>query len=65
MENMHKIAKVCRKVNINSQPSDFAYWQSKSCEERLACLEEIRLEYHGRKDGAERGLQRIYTVVKR
>ncbi|MCP4353136.1 MAG: toxin secretion, membrane fusion protein [Desulfobacterales bacterium] len=65
MENIRKVAKVYRKVSIKNQPSDFAYWQSKSCEERLACLEEIRREYHGWKDSSEQRLQRIYTIVKR
>ncbi|MDM8525221.1 hypothetical protein QUF80_17760 [Desulfococcaceae bacterium HSG8] len=65
MENIRKIAKVCRKVSIKNQPSDFAYWQSKSYEERLACLEEIRQEHNGWKDDTEQRLQRIYTVVKR
>lgn len=65
MEKIRKIAKVCRKVGIRNQPSDFAYWQSKSCEERLACLEEIRQEYHGWKDDTEQRLQRVCTVVKR
>jgi len=65
MENMRKIAKVCRKVSIKNQPSDFAYWQSRSYEERLACLEEIRQEYHGWKNITEQRLQRVYTIVKR
>ncbi|MDM8515775.1 hypothetical protein QUF76_06215 [Desulfobacterales bacterium HSG16] len=50
---------------MKNQPSDFAYWQSRSFEERLACLEEIRQEYHGWKDNTEQRLQRIYTIVKR
>ncbi|HHC25636.1 MAG TPA: toxin secretion, membrane fusion protein [Desulfobacterales bacterium] len=59
------MAKVCRKVSIKNQPSDFAYWQSRSYEERLACLEEIRQEYHGWKNITEQRLQRVYTIVKR
>lgn len=65
MKNTRKIAKVCRKVNIKDQPSDFAYWQSRPWEERLACLEEIRREYHGWEDNTEQRLQRVYTIIKR
>ena len=65
MENICGIAKVCRKIDMKSQPNDFAYWQTRSHEERLACLEEIRQEYHGWKNNAEQRLQRVYTIVKR
>jgi hypothetical protein len=65
MGNRHEIAKVYRKVSLKNQPSDFAYWQSKSYEERLAALEEIRQEYHGWENSPEQRLQRVYTIVKR
>ena len=65
MENRRKIVKVYRKVSLKNQPGDFAYWQSKSYEERLAALEEIRQEYHGWENTPEQRLQRVYTIVKR
>ncbi len=65
MEHIRRIAKVCRKMGIKNQPTDFAYWQTKSYEERLAALEEIRKEYHGWENDTEPGLQRVYTIVKR
>jgi hypothetical protein len=65
MENRREIATVYRKVGLKDQPGDFAYWQSKSYEERLAALEEIRQEYHGWENPAEPRLQRVYTIVKR
>jgi len=65
MENIREIAKVCRKISIKNQQNDFAYWQSRSYEERLASLEEIRQEYHGLENDTEQRLQRIYTIVKR
>lgn len=65
MESTRNIAKIYHKVSLKNQTSDFKYWQTRSYEERLACLEEIRREYHGWKDHAEQRLQRVYTIVKR
>ncbi len=65
MEKTRKIAKVCRKISIDEQPSDFEYWQSQSYEARLAALEEIRLEYHGWTYETQPRLQRVFTIVKR
>jgi hypothetical protein len=48
-----RIEKICRKFNINRQPSDFEYWQSQPYEKRLATLEEIRKEYHRGDDASE------------
>ena len=59
------IARHCVKVNIHSQKSDFAYWQTRSYQERLAALEQIRREYHRWRYGAEPRFQRVYTIVKR
>ena len=59
------IIKVIRKFNINEQPSDFSYWQSKSYEQRLDALEQIREEYNSWRYDAEQGFQRIYTIIKR
>ena len=59
------IKKVCKKVGLHEQKSDFAYWQTQSYEARLAALEEIRREYHRWKYGAEPRFQRVYSIVKR
>jgi len=59
------IRKVIKKYNINEQPNDFSFWQSKSYEERLEALEQIRKEYNSWRYNAEQGFQRIYRVVKR
>ncbi|MDA3832153.1 MAG: hypothetical protein PF495_02030 [Spirochaetales bacterium] len=64
MATSRRIEKVCRKFNINRQPSDFEYWQSQPYEKRLAVLEEIRKEYHGGDDASESGLQRVYRIIK-
>jgi len=65
MDSTRCIEKVCRKFDINRQPTDFAYWQAQSYEKRLAALEEIRREYHGGTDGSEQRLQRVYRITKR
>jgi hypothetical protein len=57
------VAKVYRKVSISEQPKDSVYWQTRSYEERLSALEEIRREYHRWKYNAEPRLQRVYSVV--
>jgi hypothetical protein len=58
------IEKVVRKVKIEEQGSDFAYWQSRPYHERLAALEEIRREYHRWQYGTEPRFQRVYQVIK-
>ena len=59
------ISKVIKKYKINKQPNDFSFWQSKSYEERLDALEQIRKEYNSWRYNAEQGFQRIYRIVKR
>jgi hypothetical protein len=59
------ISKVIKKCKINEQRNDFAFWQSKSCDERLEALEQIRKEYNLWRYNAEQGFQRIYRIVKR
>ena len=58
------ISKVIRKYKINEQPNDFSFWQSKSYEEQLDALEQIRKEYNSLRYSAEQGFQRIYRIVK-
>ena len=59
------ISKVVKKYKIYDQPNDFLFWQSKSYEERLDALEQIRKEYNLWRYNAEQGLQRVYRIVKR
>jgi hypothetical protein len=58
------IAPVVRKVRIEDQGNDFAYWQSLSPQARLAALEEIRREYHGDNYDSEQRFQRFFTIIK-
>jgi hypothetical protein len=55
---------VYQKVNLHESKSDFAYWQGQSYQDRLACLEQIRQEFHQWKYGAESRFQRVYTILK-
>ena len=67
-----KIAMVYKKSRLEDQGNDFAYWQTRSYEERIAALEEIRREYHEWEnstqqdaDNVQSGFQRVYRIVKR
>ena len=60
---MEKVVKIYK---TGEQPSDLEYWQSRSYEERLSALEEIRKDYNSWRYGnAKQGLQRVYRIVKR
>jgi hypothetical protein len=56
---------VVRKVKVKDQGNDFEFWQTKSFEERLSVLEELRRDYYGVKHGIEPRLQRVYRGAKR
>jgi hypothetical protein len=62
MERMDK-TKV-RKVKTDEQENDFAFWQSRTPQERLEALEDIRREYHLWKYGTEPGFQRVLRIVE-
>ena len=59
------IAPVVRKVRVEEQGTDFAFWQSQPVERRLEALEEIRREFHQNDHDAQQRFQRVFTVVKR
>jgi len=59
------IRKVIRKLKFNEPSDDLAWWLSRSYEERLAALEQIREEYNSWRYDAEQGFQRVYRIVKR
>ena len=65
METATGIQKTYRIVKLGQQRSDFAFWQTQSCQARLAALEQIRREYHRWKYGAEPRLQRVCSVAQR
>lgn len=59
------IVKVVKKIKLKESNNDFNYWQTKSYEERLITLEEIRQEFNSWKYSDEQRFQRVYTIVKR
>ena len=59
-----KIAQVSKTYRASEQPKEREYWLTKTPEERLAALEEIRNEHHAGEDESERRLQRVYRIVK-
>lgn len=59
------IQAVVRKVKLDAQPSDFAYWQSQPYEARLAALEQIRREYHRWQGDSPPSLQQVCHILPR
>lgn len=59
------IIKVVNKYKISEEPNDFSFWQTKSHEERIDALEQIRQEYNEWRYPTEQGLQRVYKIIKR
>lgn len=58
------IDKVVKKYKLSEQPTDFAFWQSRSPQERIDALERIRQEYHAWRGNAEQGFCRVYRIIK-
>jgi hypothetical protein len=56
---------IVRKVAVKDQGNDFEFWQTKSYDERLSVLEELRRDYYGSKNGTEQRLQRVYRSFER
>jgi hypothetical protein len=58
------IAPVVKKLRLHDAKSDAAYWRTRTYQERLEALEEIREEYHRWRGDAQPGLQRVYSITK-
>lgn len=59
------IAPVVKKVHLCDAKSDAAYWRTRTYQERIEALEQIREEYHRWKVDAQPGFQRVCSIVKR
>ncbi len=57
--------KFIRKINKTDLTSDFSFWKTKSFEQRLKTLEEIRQEYIEWKYDNKQRFQRVYSITKR
>lgn len=51
-------------LKIYEVRSDFAFWQTRPCEERLAALESIRNDYIKWAYDIQPRFQRVYRVIK-
>jgi hypothetical protein len=65
MDTQRKIKKVYKKTSLSQQEPDYIYWQSLPVIERLAVLEQLRMEYHAWKYGSEPRFQRVLSIIKR
>jgi DNA polymerase/3'-5' exonuclease PolX len=63
--NNRLIAPVFKKVRLGEAENDAAYWRSRSYQERIEALEQIREEYEHWKGDAQPGFQRVYSILKR
>jgi len=59
------IAPVVKKVRLGEAETDAAYWRSRSYQERIDALEQIREDYDRWRANAQPGFQRVYTIIKR
>jgi hypothetical protein len=64
MNSEMRIGLTVNKVSISERQNDTAYWRTRSYQDRLAALEQIRQEFHRWKYGDEPRLQRVYTIFK-
>ncbi|MCB0076720.1 MAG: hypothetical protein KDD73_04800 [Anaerolineales bacterium] len=62
---MDRVEKIVRRVRVDEQGTDFAYWQMQPPIRRLATVEQIRREYHQWKYGSEPRLQRVLVRITR
>ena len=56
---------VFRIIDLKSNETDFAYWQTQSVEKRLEALETLRTQYIIWKYDTEQGFQRVYRIIER
>jgi hypothetical protein len=59
------IAPVVKKHRLSDAKTDTAYWRTRSYQERIEALEQIREEYHHWRGDAQSGFQRVYSIIKR
>jgi hypothetical protein len=59
------VERVVNKYRVGEQPSEYSFWQTKSPEDRITALEQIRKQYNNWKYDARPRFQRVYRIVKR
>jgi hypothetical protein len=66
MENRPRsIVKTYKKVRLQDQESDFAFWQTQSYAARLEALEQLRQQYIAWKYDSQPRFQRVLSITKR
>ncbi len=55
--------KVLRITSLKEKNSDFAYWSTKSFQERLEAIEILRQQYFSLKKDVQPRLQRVCRVI--
>ncbi len=54
-----------RKLSFaEAEKKDIAFWKSKTSEEKLDALQQLRDMYYELKNESRKGFQRIYRVIK-
>lgn len=57
--------KILRKLSFTeAEKEDIAYWKSKTSEEKLDALQQLRDMYYELNNESRKGFQRIYRVIK-
>ena len=52
-------------VSLKDKQTDYAFWMTKSYQERLEALELLRQQYINFKGDAQQGLQRVCRITNR
>ena len=52
-----------KRVKFDEAKSNFAYWQTRSHEDRLLTLESIRKKYINQAYDTQPGFQRVYSII--
>jgi hypothetical protein len=59
---MEKVLKI---TSVKDKQSDYAYWKTKSFQERLTAIEFLRQQFISHQNDSKPGLQRICKVTNR
>ena len=57
-------AKTYTKTKLREQTPEVQYWQSQTAEQRLATLEQIRNEYHARKQDPQPNFKGFFHLLR-
>jgi len=55
---------VIRNLKDDDAQRDYKYWMSRTPEERIAAMEELRLHWHKMRNEPPARLQRVHRIIK-